>query len=143
MRVDEPVVALGEDETGAIAAPPKGEPRMASWWKNGPMPADEQGRAILSIHTYRNGGALGNELFVNNGTPLKAGDVIALHDDEGNTACFEYTDFVEIVAAEYDPDSDVMIDYDGEPSLVIIICSDFDWNTEIWNNRVLFYAEAA
>lgn len=141
MGVDEPVVALGEDETGAIAAPPKNEPRMASWWKNGPQPGDAQGRAVLSIHTYRNGGALGNELFRPDGTtPLQPGDVITLHDDAGNTACYEFSHFVEIIAKDYDPSSDVMIDFEGEPSLVIIVCSAFEPETEIWHNRVLFYA---
>lgn len=141
MGVDEPVIALGEDETGAIAAPPKGEPRMASWWKNGPRPGDGKGRAVLSIHTYRNGGALGNELFAHGATPLKPGDLIVLHDEAGTTACYEYTHFSEIVAADYDPDSTVMLDFEGAPSLVLIICSDFDRATEIWRNRVLFYAK--
>ncbi|HMR50308.1 MAG TPA: class F sortase [Arachnia sp.] len=141
MGVDEPVVALGEDETGAIAAPPKDEPRMASWWENGPKPGDAQGRAVLSIHTYRNGGALGNELFRDDGTtPLQPGDVIALHDEAGNTACYAFSHFTEIVADDYDPDSDVMLDFDGPPSLVIIICSGFEPETKIWRNRVLFYA---
>ncbi|MDF1487891.1 class F sortase [Tessaracoccus caeni] len=144
LDVDEPVVSLPLTDDGSIPAPPKREARVAAWWNEGPIPGDDEGRVILSIHTYRNGGALGNELLdeKTDKTPLKKGDIIALHDDKGNTACYEYADFTEIVAADYDPNSDVMIKEDGAPSLVLIICTAFDWDTEIWENRALFYADA-
>lgn len=144
LDVDEPVVSLPLTDDGSIPAPPKSEARAAAWWNEGPAPGDDEGRVILSIHTYRNGGALGNELLdeKTDKTPLKKGDLIVLHDDEGHTACYEYADFTEIVAADYDPDSDVMLKEDGSPSLVLIICTAFDWDTEIWENRALFYADA-
>ena len=139
-QADEAVLSLGVDSDGAIAAPPKSEPRTASWWNQGPRPGSEAGKPVLSIHTYRNGGALGNEMY--DGTPLmEAGDIIRLTDDEGRSACYEFVKADKIFMSDYDPDSDVMIDYDGDPLLTIVICWDFNSSTEDWDSRVFFYAQ--
>ena len=39
LGVDANVVSLGHEEDGAIAAPPKDEPKTASWWNEGPKVA--------------------------------------------------------------------------------------------------------
>ena len=49
------------DENGNIAAPPKNLSHTASWWNAGPKPGSDAGKAVISVHTYRNGGALGND----------------------------------------------------------------------------------
>lgn len=136
--VDEPVIALDLDENGSIAAPPKDEPRMASWWSGGPQPGADKGKAVLSIHTYRNGNALGNELFLDGKSQFQPGDVLKLHGDDGQVMCYGYTDSLKLDVADYDPDSDVMVDFAGDPSLTIIICWDFEKSTEIWHSRVFF-----
>lgn len=146
MDVDETILALGEDEAGNIAAPPPAEKRTASWWMNGPKPGTP-GKTILSIHTYRKGGALGNEMYEGGESQLKPGDLIKLHGENGEVACYEFTEAKRIMVEDYDPDSDVMIDWDGESEVAIIICWDFDKDADEeagedpWESRVFFYGK--
>lgn len=144
LEADETVLALGEDDHGNIAAPPPAEKRTASWWENGPMPGTA-GKSILSIHTYRNGGALGNEMYEGGESQLEEGDLIKLYSEDGDVACYEFTEAKKIAVDEYDPDSDVMVDFEGDPELAMIICWDFDPNVnedageDPWESRVFFY----
>ena len=116
------------------------EARTASWWNAGPMPGGDAGKALLSIHTYRTGKALGNELFADGRPQLAEGDLIKLYGDDGQVQCYEFTGATKVWVADYDPESDVMIDYEGDPQLAIIICWDFNRSTETWDSRVFFYA---
>lgn len=142
LAVDEPVVSLGEDADGHIAAPPKDEPRMASWWNGGPKPGSDRGKVVLSIHTYRSGGAIGNELFAGDKSNLTPGDTIKLSDDLGNVACYEYTESLKLLASDYDPQSTVMVDENGPPMVAIIVCWDHVEGTDDWASRVFFYGKA-
>lgn len=137
--VDEPIIARNLDKDGNIAAPPLDEPRMASWWSGGPKPGDARGKAVLTIHTYRTGNALGNELYADGTSQFQHGDVIKLHGPAGQVKCYEYTGAERIFVKDYDPDSTVMLDPEGPPSLTIIICWDFDRATEHWDSRVFFH----
>lgn len=142
LGVDEPIIALDLDAEGNIAAPPLNEPRMASWWSGGPRPGDERGKAVLSIHTYNDSlpPALGNEMYAGGRSQLQPGDLIKLYGDEGQVQCYEYTDALKVWVAEYDPYSDLLVDFEGDPRLAIIICWDFDETTRDWDSRILFYA---
>lgn len=141
LGADEPVIALDLDKDGNIAAPPFDEPRMASWWSGGPKPGDDAGKAVLSIHTYNPSlpPALGNEMYEGGRSQLEAGDVIKLYGPDGEVMCYEYTHDLKVWIDEYDPDSDVMYDFEGDPQLAIIICWDFDPRTRDWDSRILFY----
>lgn len=145
LDVDETVISVGEDETGNIGAPPPAEKRTAAWWENGPLPGPTEGKTVLSIHTYRNGGALGNEMYEGGESQLKDGDIIKLHGANGEVACYEFTESQRIMVEEYDPDSDVMVDFEGDPEVVIIICWDFDPTVDEeagedpWESRVFFH----
>ena len=139
LGVDADVLSLDLDEDGLIAAPPKNQPNTASWWNGGPAPASEAGQVVLSIHTYRNGGAVGNQLYENGESQLKAGDVIKLWDAEGRMACYEYVDAEKIMVSDYDPESDLMVRIDGDPALAIIICWDHKEGTDDWDSRVFFH----
>ena len=140
LGAEERVVSLNLDDEGNIAAPPKDEARTASWWNAGPMPGGDAGKALLSIHTYRTGKALGNELFADGRPQLAEGDLVKLYGDDGQVQCYEFTGATKVWVADYDPESDVMIDYEGDPQLAIIICWDFNRSTETWDSRVFFYA---
>ncbi|NHB83961.1 class F sortase [Tessaracoccus sp. HDW20] len=138
---DERVVALNLDKQGNIAAPPLNEPRMAAWWSGGPKPGADKGRAILTIHTYRTGNALGNEFFRDGQSHFQPGDLLKLHGPDGQVQCYEYSDAQKITVADYAEIADtstMMYDPDGPPSLSIIICWDFEKATEVWNSRVFF-----
>ena len=136
---DERVVSLNLDEDGNIAAPPKDEPRTASWWNAGPMPGGDAGKALLSIHTYRTGKALGNELYAGGEPQLVAGDLIKLYGDDGVVQCYEFNSSTKVWVADYDPNSDVMVDFEGAPQLAIIICWDYNRSSGEWDSRIFFY----
>ncbi len=133
------VIALDTDENGNIAAPPKDQPKTASWWDKGPAPASEQGQVVLSIHTYRNGGAVGNDMYSDEGPKLQPGDVLKLWDAQGNLACYEFVKAEKIALEDFDKDSNKLVRIDGDPGLAIIICWDFQKDTEEWNSRVFFH----
>ncbi|MFV0428817.1 MAG: class F sortase [Arachnia sp.] len=136
---DEEVMSLGLDENNAIAAPPKNLPRTASWWNQGPKAGSDKGKVVLSIHTYRTGDALGNEMYTDEGPQLQPGDRITLYGENGEKACYEFVEAVKVWENEYDPDSTVMVDHDGDPMVAIIICWDFKADTENWDSRIFFY----
>ena len=137
---DEEVVSLGLDEDGAIAAPPKSEPNMASWWNEGPRGGADVGKTVLSIHTYRKGGALGNKMYEGGQSSLQPGDRIVLHGANGEKACYDFVESKKLFVKDYDPYSDVMVDFEGDPLLTMIICWDHREGTDDWDSRVLFYS---
>ncbi|WP_296140506.1 class F sortase [uncultured Tessaracoccus sp.] len=146
LEADEKVLSLPLDDKGLIPAPPPSEERTAAWWNGGPKPGTA-GKTVLSIHTYRNGKALGNEMYADGTSHLQPGDLIKLHGDNGEVACYEFTEAKKIRVDEYDPDSDMMVDDEGDSEVVIIICWDFDKSVDEstgadpWHSRVLFYGK--
>lgn len=138
---DEEVVSLGLAKDGSIAAPPLDQARMASWWNQGPRAGSEAGKVVLSIHTYRRGGALGNALYEGGKSALQPGDRIILRGAAGEVACYEFVEAKKILVADYDPASDDMVDFDGAPLLNMIICWDYVKGSKEWDSRVFFYAK--
>ena len=137
---DIPVIQTGLDSNGSPAAPPKNEPGMASWWTGSPMPGSAEGMSTFMIHTYRNGGALGNYML-DKTIGIKDGDIIRVHGEDGTVLCYKYTHQKKIFVSEYDKDSDDVYRFNGTPGLDIVVCDDFDWNQEEWLSRVVFYAD--
>lgn len=138
MKVKAPMISLGEDESGAAAAPPKDASHTVGWWKNGPKVGSRQGHAILTIHTYQNGKALGNELHdQKNG--FKDGDLVRMTDARGNTQCYTLERSMKLWVKDYDPNSDVLYNFTGEPRAVIVICWDYDVMGKEWASRILYY----
>lgn len=137
--VDAKVISLGTDAEGNIAAPPKDQPRTASWWNQGPRAGADKGKTVLSIHTYRNGGAVGNMLYEGGRNQLEPGTMIKLYGADGQVACYEFVEATKVWVEDYDPDSTVMVDYEGNPLLTIIICWDLEQGTDFWASRIFFY----
>ena len=137
------MIALGT-QNGEIPAPPKNDRRSASWWKGGPKPGARQGKAILSIHTYRPSlaPALGNELYKGGKSALKPGDILKLHGKNGEIQCYEFVEAPRIHLNDYDPNSTVMHDENGPESVVIVTCWDFNKKTKDWDSRVMFQFKA-
>lgn len=138
--VDAAMLSLGVDEKGAAASPPKDEPTTVGWFNEGPRVGSDRGHAVLTAHTYRNGGALGNLLYEPS-TGLEPGDIIKIKDAQGRTQCYRYTHSLKVWVDEYDPYSTIIYDFNGKPQVVIVVCWDFDWDTRVWKSRVIFYAE--
>lgn len=138
MKVKAPMISLGEDESGAAAAPPKDASHTVGWWKNGPKVGSTQGHAILTIHTYQTGKALGNELY-DQESGFQEGDLVRMTDAQGNTQCYTLERSMKLWVKDYDPNSDVLYKFDGEPRAVIVICWDYNLLGKEWDSRILYY----
>lgn len=138
---DEAVLSLGLASDGTIATAPLEEPRIASWWNQGPAAGSQAGKVVMSVHTYRKGDALGNELYSGGTSALLPGDRIIVRGSGDEVACYDFVEAKKIALVDYDPASDTMIDFDGDPLLTIIICWDPVPGTRDWDSRVFFYAE--
>lgn len=139
MKVSSPVVSLGLDADNAAAAPPKDEPRTVAWFNRGPMPGSDKGKVVLSIHTFHNGGALGNELQ-NPSSGLAKGDLIRLADSSGEQVCYRFDHVAKVMVKSYDPSSTIIYDNTGRPMVVIVICWDYNAPDKQWDSRLLYYA---
>ncbi|RRD50066.1 class F sortase [Arachnia propionica] len=138
LGVEADVLSLGLDEDNFIAAPPKNQPQSASWWNGGPAPGSALGQVVMSIHTYQNGGAVGNQLYADGKSALQPGDVLKLWDAAGRMGCYEYVADEKIMVSDFDPDSDVLVRLEGDPSLAIVICWDHNKDTDEWDSRIFF-----
>lgn len=138
MKVDSPMLSLGLDESGSAAAPPKDQPRTVGWFDQGPKLGSGQGHAVLTIHTYRNGNALGNELADPN-SGLRPGALVRVSDGRGNTVCYTFSRSTKVWVKDYDPNSTVLYDDAGAPEAIIVICWDFNRATAAWDSRILFH----
>lgn len=138
LKVKSPMLSLGLDDSGAAAAPPKNQARTVGWFNEGPKIGADRGNAVLTIHTYRQGGALGNQLYdPENG--LKEGALVRITDAGGTQVCYTYERLTKVWVKDYDPNSSVLYDYEGKPQAVIVICWDFNKRTEAWDSRILYY----
>ena len=139
MDVTAPVLSLGMADDGSVATPPFSQPHSVGWFNQGPKPGADKGKAVITAHTFHNGGALGNELF-DHDSGLKPGAVIQLADGKGHVQCFRYTAAQKIMVKDYDPDSTAIYDTKGQPVLAIVICWDWQPATKFWASRIVFYA---
>ncbi|HSN43070.1 MAG TPA: class F sortase, partial [Propionibacteriaceae bacterium] len=95
---------------------------------------------LLTIHTYRNGGALGNAMNSDQG--LEPGDIIRLSDASGTTVCYRYREALKVMIKDYyDAPPDILYDNTGDPEVAIIICWDFNKTTKLWDSRIIYYAD--
>ena len=137
MGVSSPVMSVGTDANGAAGAPPKSASHTTAWWTGGPRVGSSQGKAVLTIHTYRNGGALGNSMASN----FNTGSIVRLSDSSGRTQCYQLVKRTKVWVKSYDPNSNAVYDNSGRPQIVIVTCWDFNWSTQNWDSRLLYYLE--
>ncbi|HHV22037.1 MAG TPA: class F sortase [Propionibacterium sp.] len=146
MGVDSPMIVVGKDADGNPGSPPLNAPYTTAWYTGSPEPGTTQGNVILSIHTYSQGQALGNDLYGKQGLQegtggLEEGDLIKISDANGNEVCYRYTGLTKVWVDTYDPASGVFFNPDGPPQLAIMICWDYVPATKDWDSRIIFYAE--
>lgn len=135
--IDLPMISVGLDADGAAGAPPGNESHMVAWFNEGPAVGSQVGKVVLTSHTFQFGGAFGNEL--NDGL-LEVGDVILITDASGESACYSYSGNTHIFVADYDPDSDIVYDYEGEPQFALVVCSDYTATGETLG-RIIYYGD--
>lgn len=133
-----PMIALGTSADNAPIAPPGNMGNTVGWFDRSAAPGSAKGRTVLTAHTFRLGGALGNDL--NHGL-LSPGDVIAITDAGGRSACYRFTGALKVFVADYNPDSTLIYDNDSAPQLVIVVCSDYPLVGSNAASRALYYAD--
>ncbi len=139
LGISAPVLSVDSDDHDGTMAPPSYQPNTVAWWNEGPKPGSTKGHVVLTAHTYRNGGALGNELH-DSTKGLKPGAILRLSDSSGKTLCYRYQKSTKIWAANYDDNSSVIYADDSAPDVVLVVCWDFDRSRETWNSRIVFHA---
>lgn len=133
-----PMLSLGMDASGAAPeAPPGNEGYTVAWFNQGPLVGSSEGKAVLSSHTFQYGGALGNQL--NNGL-LSLGDIVKISGSDGSAACYRYSGSTHVMVADYDPTSDILYDYYGDPKFALIVCSDYTSGGDALG-RMIYYGD--
>ncbi len=102
LGMNAPIMAVGEDQYGAMQAPGAGHPASdpiwatTFWWKEGAVPG-QPGNAVIAGHVDRNDGS--RAVFWNLGD-IQTGDSILITNQAGQTLTFRVTS----VEAFTDPD---------------------------------------
>ncbi|SER48608.1 Sortase family protein [Propionibacterium cyclohexanicum] len=133
-----PMLQLGLAADGSPATPPGNDSHTVAWYDQGPAVGSATGHVILTAHTFRYGGALGNEL--NNGL-LHEGDIIRISDGTGHTVCYRFSHALKVLVQDYDPRSDVLYSQTGAPQLVLVVCADYPLTGGEPKARALYYAD--
>lgn len=136
------MLSLGLDIDEAAQAPPMNEGYTVAWYKEGPKVGSLEGMATLTAHTYRFGGALGNDLI--NGAWTENETVIKISNDEGKSACYRYSGSKHLWVADYNPkvNGDLIYDDEGAPRFSLTVCSDYpEDNPNTTLGRMIFYAD--
>ena len=134
------MMSVSYDEDGNPGSPPLDDLQGTAWFNGSPAPGSKEGVTMLSIHTYRHGGALGNRLL----DDLENGATLKVTDGDGKVACYDVYDEVKVWMDEFDeedPEAVRLHAKDGEPNVAIVVCDDFNWDREDWDSRVIWYAK--
>ncbi|MEV6421125.1 class F sortase [Streptomyces sp. NPDC051662] len=115
LRVDAPVVDVGLDPDGWIAAPPPRDPNLAGWYQNGIAPG-QRGTAVVVGHVDNRSGPA---VFFGLGS-MEKGAHIEVERFDGRTAVFEVYG-VEVYSKNDFPAARVYGD-SGHPELRVITC---------------------
>ncbi|MBT2370150.1 class F sortase [Streptomyces sp. ISL-10] len=115
LKVDAPIMDVGLDEKGWIAAPPPQDPNLAGWYQNGVAPG-QRGTAVIVGHVDNQAGPA---VFYGLGS-VKHGNLIEVPRLDGSTAVFEVYG-VEVFSKHDFPGVRVYGDT-GSPELRVITC---------------------
>jgi LPXTG-site transpeptidase (sortase) family protein len=115
IRVDAPVLPVGLDSDGWVAAPPPEDPNLAGWFTGGVSPG-EKGTAVVVGHVDNKQGPA---VFYNLGA-LKKGDRVEVARKDGKTAVFEIYG-IEVFDKNNFP-GDRVYASKGTPELRVITC---------------------
>ncbi|MEV4946801.1 class F sortase [Streptomyces sp. NPDC053755] len=133
IRVAAPVMDVGLDANGWIAAPPPEDPNLAGWYQNGIAPG-QRGTSIIVGHVDNQAGPA---VFYGLGS-LEKGQHIEVERFDGRVAVFEVYG-VEVYAKDNFPGVQVYADT-GEPELRVITCGGGYSRTQGYSGNVVVYA---
>jgi LPXTG-site transpeptidase (sortase) family protein len=115
IQVDAPVVPVGLDSDGWVAAPPPDDPNLAGWFTGAVSPG-ENGTAVVVGHVDNNKGPA---VFYGLGA-LKKGNHVEVRRKDGKTAVFEIYGIEVFDKANFPGDR--VYGSTGRPELRVITC---------------------
>ncbi|MFF5532522.1 class F sortase [Streptomyces cinerochromogenes] len=136
IRVDAPVVQVGLDADGWVAAPPPDNPNLAGWFTGAVSPG-EKGTAVVVGHVDNKQGPA---VFYGLGALQKGNQVEVLRQD-GKTAVFEIYG-VEVFAKNNFP-GDRVYGSKGTPELRVITCGGGFSKQNGYEGNVVVFARLA
>ncbi len=132
IRVNAPVMRVGQDDDGGVGVPPPANKNLAAWYGAGPAPG-QRGTAVMDGHVDNKAGPA---VFYGLGT-LHRGDHIEVVRADGRTAVFTIYG-IELFAKSAFPAKRVYGD-NGRPELRVITCGGaFSRRTGYAGNVVVF-----
>ncbi|CAM5261445.1 MULTISPECIES: class F sortase [Streptomyces] len=136
IRVDAPVVQVGLDADGWVAAPPPENPGLAGWFTGAVSPG-EKGTAVVVGHVDNKQGPA---VFYGLGA-LKKGDQVEVLRQDGKTAVFEIYG-VEVFEKNNFP-GDRVYGSKGAPELRVITCGGGFSKQNGYDGNVVVFARLA
>ncbi|MFH9657438.1 class F sortase [Streptomyces sp. NPDC017248] len=136
IRVDAPVVQVGLDPDGWVAAPPPENPGLAGWFTGAVSPG-EKGTAVIVGHVDNKQGPA---VFYGLGA-LKKGNQVEVARQDGKTAVFEIYG-VEVFAKDAFP-GDRVYGSKGAPELRVITCGGGFSQRNGYEGNVVVFARLA
>ncbi|MEU8760274.1 class F sortase [Streptomyces sp. NPDC048659] len=133
LRVAAPVMDVGLDPNGWIAAPPAQDANLAGWYQNGIAPG-QRGTAVVVGHVDN---MAGPAVFYGLGS-LQKGQHVEVERYDGRVAVFEIYG-VEVYAKDDFPGVQVYADT-GEPELRVITCGGGYSRSRGYDGNVVVYA---
>ncbi|WP_369147932.1 class F sortase [Streptomyces sp. R44] len=133
IQVAAPLMDVGLDESGWVAAPPPEDPNIAGWYQNGIAPG-QRGTSVIVGHVDN---TKGPAVFYGLGS-LQKGQHIEVERYDGRVAVFEIYG-VEVYAKDNFPGVQVYAD-NGEPELRVITCGGGYTRARGYDGNVVVYA---
>ncbi|MFF0557936.1 class F sortase [Streptomyces sp. NPDC020472] len=133
IQVAAPIMDVGLDEQGWVAAPPPEDPNLAGWYQNGIAPG-MRGTSVLVGHVDN---TKGPAVFYGLGS-LRKGQHIEVERYDGRVAVFEIYG-VEVYAKDNFPGVQVYADT-GEPELRVITCGGGYTRARGYDGNVVVFA---
>lgn len=133
IQVDAPVMAVGLDPDGWVAAPPPEDPNLAGWFTGAVTPG-EKGTAVVVGHVDN---TRGPAVFYGLGA-LRKGNHVEVARKDGRTAVFEVYG-VEVFEKENFP-GDRVYGSKGAPELRVITCGGVFSKEEGYTGNVVVFA---
>ncbi|MFE9450823.1 class F sortase [Streptomyces sp. NPDC006739] len=136
IRVDAPVLPVGLDSDGWVAAPPPADPNLAGWFSGAVSPGEKGTSVIVGHVDNQQGPAVFYELGA-----LKKGNRIEVLRRDGRTAVFEVYG-IEVFAKSNFP-GDRVYGSKGAPELRVITCGGGFSKQHGYDGNVVVFARLA
>lgn len=133
IKVDAPIMDVGLDDRGWIAAPPPQDPNLAGWFQNGVAPG-QRGTSVIVGHVDNQSGPA---VFYGLGS-VEKGQLVEVPRLDGRTAVFEVYG-VEVFSKNDFPGVRVYGDT-GQPELRVITCGGGYSKADGYDGNVVVFA---